>query len=98
MVFEKFSWNLIERTNEILEISHCPLKFYVLYKMKCEILSLLFPVDIMTRFVKTFSMNLRIRSITWSNPVAFQFVALPYNVSCELLNTRNLELDTNYFM
>jgi len=66
--------------------------------MECEILSLHFPVHIMTLFVKTFSMNLRNSSKIWSYPVPFQFVALPYNVCCELLNTRSLELDTNYFM
>ena len=66
--------------------------------MKCEYLSLHCPVHIMKLFVKHFSMNLRIVSITWSYPVPFQFVALPYNVCCVLLNTRSLELDTNYFM
>ena len=66
--------------------------------MNCELLSLHFPVDIMTLFMKLLGVNLRIVSITSSNPVAFQFVALPYNVSCALLNTRNLELDTNHNM
>jgi len=52
----------------------------------------------MTLFVKQFSMDLLNVSITWSNPVAFQFVALPYNVSCVLLNTKNSELDKNYYV
>ena len=66
--------------------------------MKCELLWVNCPVDIMTLFVKRFSMNLRIVSITWSYPVLFQFVAFPYNVSCALLNKRSLEIDTNYYM
>ena len=95
--FEKFYWYLTPPTHEVSKCIIIPSKSRSYIK------------EMWTFFVtlsswhhdsdcQTLIMNLPNFSINWSYPVAFQFVALPYNVSCELLNTRSLELITNYYM
>ena len=63
--------------------------------MNYDLSSLHCPVDIMTLFVKHFTLNLLVVSKTCSYPVLFLFGILAYTVkwSCMLLNTRSLELD-----
>jgi hypothetical protein len=58
MVFEAYYSILFSWNNGILKMSNFPHKIYRSNEKKCDLLSLHCPGDIVTLFVKEFSMNL----------------------------------------
>ena len=84
-------------TSAYLNINHYPTKYGAYMKMICCHLSLHFPGDIMTQFVKYFILYLCNELPTSKYPVLFQFVAMPTfsKWRFSLHNTRRWELENN---